>query len=155
MIDVKHLFDTVGSVKEIDLTYDYSDYDLNGYKPFTTPVQVIGEISNKAGVTSLKFTAKLTAVFQCDRCLNDVEQDFSFSGDFILTEDSSADLDEEKYILCENGELNLKEAVLFLILLNIPSKHLCKKNCKGLCYNCGKNLNDGDCECGTQDNDNC
>ena len=31
--------------------------------------------------------------------------------------------------------------------LFLPSKILCKPDCKGLCYKCGKNLNLGDCGC--------
>lgn len=153
MIDVKHLFDTVGSKYEIDENFDFSDYELDGICPFKIPIKVVGEISNRAGVTSARFSVDFTAVFQCDRCLSEIEQDFSLNGNYILTEDNSDDLDEEKYIFCENAEFNLEEAVLFMILLNMPSKHLCGENCKGLCCICGKNLNDGDCGCGTQDNE--
>lgn len=153
MIDVKHLFDTVGATKELNYEFDYSDYEFESTKPFTTPVKVVGEISNRAGVTSARFSVDFTAVFQCDRCLSEFEQDFSLNGNYVLTENDSDDLDEEKYILCTNGEFNLEEAVLFMILLNMPSKHLCNENCKGLCFKCGQNLNDGDCKCGTQDNE--
>ena len=33
------------------------------------------------------------------------------------------------------------------IFLEFPAKLLCKKDCKGLCQRCGKNLNDGECGC--------
>ena len=33
------------------------------------------------------------------------------------------------------------------VVLNLPSKVLCKEDCKGLCPQCGKNLNDGPCDC--------
>ena len=153
MIDVKHLFDTIGSVKELDLWYDFSDYELDLSKPFVNPVNVVGKISNKAGVTYLNIVAKFTTVFQCDRCLKDFEQDFSLNGDYVLKEEEIPDMDEDRYIVCEKGVLNLKEAVLFMILLNMPSKHLCNENCKGLCYSCGANLNDEPCECSTEDNE--
>lgn len=29
----------------------------------------------------------------------------------------------------------------------MPTKMLCKPDCKGLCCKCGKNLNDGPCDC--------
>lgn len=153
MIDVKHLFDTIGSVKELDLWYDFSDYELDLSKPFVNPINVVGKISNKAGVTYLNIVAKFTTVFQCDRCLKDFEQDFSLNGDYVLKEEEIPDMDEDRYIVCEKGVLNLKETVLFMILLNMPSKHLCNENCKGLCYSCGANLNDEPCKCGTEDNE--
>ena len=33
------------------------------------------------------------------------------------------------------------------IMIDYPMKILCKENCKGLCYRCGKNLNEGPCGC--------
>ena len=153
MIDVKHIFDTPGMVKEIDLEYDFSDYELEATMPFCNPIKIKGNVSNKAGVTSLAFTADFTAAFQCDRCLKEYEQDFSLNGDYILKETEFPDIDEDKYIVCQNGKLNLKESVLFMILLNMPSKHLCNENCKGLCYTCGANLNDEECKCRTEDNE--
>ena len=44
--------------------------------------------------------------------------------------------------------LSLKdEVVISDIILNYPQKYLCKDDCKGLCPECGKNLNEGDCGC--------
>jgi uncharacterized protein len=31
--------------------------------------------------------------------------------------------------------------------LNLPVRFLCKEDCKGVCTKCGKNLNEGECEC--------
>lgn len=36
------------------------------------------------------------------------------------------------------------------LLLALPSKPLCKADCKGLCVSCGKNLNKGACGCPPQ-----
>ena len=33
------------------------------------------------------------------------------------------------------------------IMLNLPMKLLCDKSCKGLCSNCGSNLNEKQCDC--------
>lgn len=43
----------------------------------------------------------------------------------------------------------IKEA----ILLELPIKFLCSKDCKGLCSRCGADLNKGDCECTGRDDD--
>jgi uncharacterized protein len=32
--------------------------------------------------------------------------------------------------------------------LALPMKPLCREDCKGLCPQCGTNLNTGSCECG-------
>ena len=33
------------------------------------------------------------------------------------------------------------------VYLTLPMKPLCTETCKGLCVQCGKNLNSGSCEC--------
>jgi len=39
------------------------------------------------------------------------------------------------------------------VILDLPSKHLCKDDCKGICFKCGKNLNEGECDCETREVD--
>jgi uncharacterized protein len=33
------------------------------------------------------------------------------------------------------------------IILELPQRALCEQDCRGLCPSCGKNLNEGDCQC--------
>ena len=55
--------------------------------------------------------------------------------------------ENDELILVENDRLDLKELVLSDLLLNLPMKHLCREDCKGLCPKCGANLNEGECGC--------
>ena len=41
----------------------------------------------------------------------------------------------------------LDEVVVTDLLLALPTKHLCREDCRGLCPHCGKNLNEGECGC--------
>ncbi|MCD8187633.1 MAG: DUF177 domain-containing protein [Ruminococcus sp.] len=33
------------------------------------------------------------------------------------------------------------------MLLQLPTKYLCKEDCKGLCMVCGCDLNESECDC--------
>ena len=55
--------------------------------------------------------------------------------------------DEDRFILVEQGQLDVDELVVSDILLSLPMKHLCLPDCKGLCPTCGRNLNEGPCGC--------
>lgn len=46
--------------------------------------------------------------------------------------------------------LDLSEAVRQNALLAIPMKVLCRSDCAGLCQQCGKNLNEGQCNCNSE-----
>jgi uncharacterized protein len=48
-------------------------------------------------------------------------------------------------------QLDLEDTLREQLLLALPYAPLCKPDCKGLCAQCGKDLNEGSCGC-TQDN---
>lgn len=50
-------------------------------------------------------------------------------------------------------EIPISEALRENVLLNLPTKPLCSPECKGLCPQCGANLNSGPCDCPTDDVD--
>lgn len=47
----------------------------------------------------------------------------------------------------EGSSFNLGDLIREQVILAIPMQPLCNEDCKGLCQNCGKNLNEGDCGC--------
>ena len=47
----------------------------------------------------------------------------------------------------QNHQLDLREAIRQNLLLALPMQPLCKADCAGLCPHCGKNLNEGPCDC--------
>ena len=46
-----------------------------------------------------------------------------------------------------NDEFDLKPLFQELILLELQMKIICKEDCKGLCSNCGTNLNEKSADC--------
>ena len=49
--------------------------------------------------------------------------------------------------------IELDEDIRQEMILDYPMQSLCKADCKGLCHNCGQNLNIEQCECPTEDNE--
>lgn len=56
----------------------------------------------------------------------------------------------EDYLVLPDGALDLDEVCEGDIFLELPSKFLCRPDCKGLCPVCGKDLNEGQCQCDTK-----
>ena len=68
--------------------------------------------------------------------------------DVVLVEElSNEDSEDERVFPVEADAVDLEEVVRTVFVLNLDSKMLCKPDCKGLCCQCGKNLNDGPCDC--------
>lgn len=92
----------------------------------------------------------------CDRCLEDVavEIPVDFAQEFNMNEseeDRLEALDEVDFI--KGYELDTDKLLYNEILMNWPSKVLCKPDCKGICRKCGQNLNEGTCDCIQQEYD--
>jgi uncharacterized protein len=51
-------------------------------------------------------------------------------------------------------EVDVEDEVRQLLLLHLPTKPLCKKECAGLCPHCGINRNTGTCQCSDAPIDN-
>jgi uncharacterized protein len=47
----------------------------------------------------------------------------------------------------DNGEIDLLQLMMEQFQLALPMKPLCTETCKGLCPQCGTNLNTGTCDC--------
>ena len=88
-------------------------------------------------------TIKCKIVGECARCVKQVESDWSceISAVYAVTRQ-----DEDDY-LYSNGRLDLTPAVVDTLITSLPTVIYCKDDCKGLCPICGKNLNDGLCDC--------
>lgn len=144
-IDLKQLFEIPGEKLVLDESLDLSQYELFGTYPFYLPIKVAGKIENKAGVVFLNMTVDLAMKVCCDRCLDEFERKYQYSFEHVLVPKLNTDNDE--YVVAEDFQLDLEDLVLSDILLNLPSKLLCREDCKGLCSKCGQNLNEGSCDC--------
>jgi uncharacterized protein len=116
-----------------------------------------------------KFTAQVAA--PCKRCLVDVTQDLPVAFTLNLVPESLVrgddqdegaedrgqgetggsfeleDADEEVF----NGKtIDLDPIVREQVLLAIPMSAVCREDCKGLCAQCGQNLNEKQCGCETK-----
>lgn len=106
----------------------------------------------------VRVRGELNAVLkaQCDRCLNAVPVAIETPFDLIyVPEDPSAsqagelevfdrDLDVAVY---ENEQINLDDLVLEQLELSLPARVLCREDCRGLCSECGADLNFEKCRC--------
>jgi uncharacterized protein len=99
--------------------------------------------------------ASLTATEECSRCLETFGRKFDVQFEAfcdkisaLKAEEGLADAESETFVVSHDGRiLNLGPCLLEAIVLSLPIKPLCREDCKGLCPICGKNLNEGTCNC--------
>lgn len=124
---------------------------------FPSPMKVSGEITNTAGYMRMTLTMSVAYVAECARCLTPVNGEFTFDLEkTVAPRDLLGDLDEDKldeFAIIEDGFLDMDEQLLEQLQMEFPMRFLCREDCKGLCPKCGKNLNEGECDCDHTDFD--
>lgn len=91
----------------------------------------------------------------CTRCLKSIttELDFPLREQFYPTVDVNTGVplpapdDELAFPIDRNHLLDLREAIRQNLVVALPMTALCKEDCAGLCAQCGKDLNEGPCNC--------
>ncbi|MCQ2458941.1 MAG: DUF177 domain-containing protein [Ruminococcus sp.] len=144
-INLKQIFNIVGESK--DIAYSISEDELSGIKGFSfaAPLNVKGRIYNRAGVVYLEYLAECTLAMECDRCLIPYDREYSFDFEHIVVPSINGDNDD--YIVAEGESIELNDIAVTDLLLRLPTKNLCKEDCKGLCMVCGCDLNETQCNC--------
>lgn len=144
-VQLKELFDIIGEVKTFDYSIDEKELiDYPSYS-FSAPIAVKGSFENRAGVVTLRYTLNFNLNLVCDRCLKDFVREYNFDFKHIVVRKSN-DVNDD-YVKCQNNVLDLNELAISDLLLQLPTKILCREDCKGLCYVCGHDLNEGECSC--------
>lgn len=128
------------------LEYGQDSYPVSGKSPVSLTITNTGK--GRAQITG---NMELTVLFCCDRCLKDVPYTFllEFSSGVIAPELGAAVSEEEMDTELIGYQFDVDDLVYNEILINWPMKILCRPDCKGICSVCGKDLNEGGCECDT------
>ncbi|MBE6692548.1 MAG: DUF177 domain-containing protein [Ruminococcaceae bacterium] len=149
MLDLKKLLD--GSLSSIEFSVDVPECDFVD-EAVNGSASASGKVTNHSGVILLEGEIKTNLTVECARC----GSEFIYSEPIPLTAkitDKLANEDEEEFILMTDSAIDVDELVRSALILELPSKYLCREDCKGLCPKCGKNLNEGLCSCDTTDRD--
>ena len=111
-----------------------------------------GEMENLDRVIKISGNVACVLRGNCDRCGEDVTTPLNceFVESFTNLEekaDEEAEKEEEMIHFFEGDVIDLLPYVEQAIFLNTPMKTLCREDCKGLCPECGINLNENECSC--------
>ena len=131
---------------------DLREEVLYGAKPFQSPVQISGEVSNESGVLQLKGTIKAIYSTSCARCLKPLDILLTAEVDTILTDDSEAEEEDDLFVLTGDS-VDPADVLVPALILQVQMTYLCKEDCKGLCPHCGVDRNTVGCGCETQQSD--
>ena len=132
-----------------------ADMEKNGECSFTQPVSAqlsaIWEYGHVRATGKVESAVRLT----CSRCLAEYESQIASEFTIFYTESKGEELDEEVELSDEElisasysgDEIVVDSEIAEQVMLEIPYKPLCSESCRGLCPQCGADLNAGECGC--------
>jgi uncharacterized protein len=135
--------DTAGALAGSDPLLAGLDVVLAG------PVRVRGRLQ-ATGDGRFYWHGTLTArvLEECRRCLAPVAVDVEADVGALFCHDRDALDDPESYVLAANATaIELAPAIREELILAIPAYVVCREDCRGLCPQCGRDLNTGPCGC--------
>lgn len=146
-LDLKNIIHVPGSVLPFSFELDLSELDFYGVHPFAEPVQVQGEVRNRAGLLELDCAATSNLHLLCDSCGKPFQRVLTVPVHFLLATALENEDEDDDIVLLDGTELDLDALLYDELIFAMDTKNLCDENCKGRCPKCGKNLNEGPCDC--------
>ena len=150
--DIGKVLDCIGEVSVVQTDVDLSSVKYRGEHLLKSPINMEVKAENKAGIVTLRIKYCYTLFLTCDRCLTPYTQDIVKNEEHIVIRKLN-DNDNDEILEAPDGTVNLDELATNDIITDLPDKFLCKEDCKGLCPKCGRNLNDGNCNCDLRETD--
>ncbi len=146
IIDLKSIFVNDNASLPVDYLLDMSNFEYAGQFPLKNAVRLVGTITNKASLVRLCAKIVFEYCAPCDRCSKPTTACLEVEEDKILATSIEGE-DSDTILLVPDMKLDLDELIYSETVVNLPMKHLCKADCKGVCSKCGKDLNKGKCDC--------
>ncbi len=119
------------------------------------PVTLAFDIHKDKDQFHLVGDVKTALELRCSRCLEpfrwpvDSHFDLRYHPQTHNTGETEREIEEDDLTTAfyENEEIDLSQLLDEQFYLSLPMKPLCTDDCKGLCPQCGKNLNRDTCDC--------
>lgn len=156
-INVTKIKSTAETKDSVNLCEQVATADF-GYEELEliSPLTFVGEIEHTAPYFRLNGEVSAEIKLMCSRCLAEFSMQLAVPIAEVYTNKQEAlpDVDEDsedfgfdEIGFFEGDEIEIAPALLKALFLELPMRPLCREDCRGICPECGADLNKGDCGC--------
>src|SRR5699024_6768131 len=162
-IDLSKLYGQIDKVFNFDgkIERDFSNISTKEFK-ILEHIEYNGIIYQVGNSYMIDINIEYEYKTRCDRCLQETTKKMKTSLMGKLTnyeeidqdsynDDFNEDENGDDLIFYKNDILDVEEYVIMEVSSSLPMKTLCSEECKGICPQCGINLNTEECDCITED----
>lgn len=125
-----------GHPEKVHQTYDPKALDLE-FVDLRYAAGLVLDGSVEKTMNVLTFRGKMTSrvLHICGRCLKEVGEEIDRPFELV-------------YDVKGREEVDTLDDLREILILDHPIRYLCDEDCRGLCPQCGADLNEGPCSCG-------
>lgn len=153
LINLTDVFTSEGKDRRESLAYEKNSFSYmgNDYKIHEKSLINMTFTNIGTGKVMVRGDFKPVLEIPCDRCLEMVKVplEVNFEQEIISPDHAGQEEEPGGQDFMLGYEFDAEAFVNGEILINMPVKVLCKPDCRGICKQCGHNLNEGECGCDT------
>ncbi|MCC3144799.1 DUF177 domain-containing protein [Halanaerobium sp. Z-7514] len=128
----------IGGKKNVSMEIEIADLNFRDQEvEIKDDIKLEIEIYHTSDSFLVEGEMEVNLILSCSRCLENYR--------------SSALIEISEEVLKKDMEdlekLFIDEIIVDNIILSLPIKPLCSEDCKGLCPQCGQDLNEAECDC--------
>jgi uncharacterized protein len=130
--------------------FDEAVTEINLEEPFFGNFLADIELSKTNNQIILDADFLANVHFECDRCSNDFNTELKGTFKMVYFFGNKPDGNEKDnliYLPMTADRIEIGKDLRDFAMLSVPMKKICKEDCNGLCFSCGKDLNEGECNC--------
>jgi len=146
LVDVSSILKEIGGKVSVCGEINTKDTDFLGESFHFHSLSVDGDFTNNGKSLILRAKAIAEVDVCCARCRKPLVEKLEFYIDETFMQGTESTDDEDIYVF-DGHEIEIDEVVYNNFFMNASGKYLCSEDCRGICPECGANLNDGDCGC--------
>ena len=152
VLDVSSLMSGTVSSMEISKELEINSEEISPNITLTSKVSINGKLENLSGYVHLNADISCSYSSLCARCLKEVDKSIETGIDKAVCKSGTLENEDAEnvitdYLIIENNEIDLAALCAEELMFALPYRELCSEDCKGLCPKCGKDLNEGECNC--------
>lgn len=145
----------LSNIPDEGLVLDFAEPIVSADFKLCAPVRVSLRIDRAETDIYIRGKADISIELLCSRCIKTFAKDMALNINAVYApiaefgkEDKHEVYDDElDMAFYEGDELDIDELLKEQIILNIPMQPLCSEICKGICPECGTDLNIAGCKC--------
>ena len=130
----------------------FRDFEVGNPAVFIEPDLQLYNLSGRYTFSRTREGLLLQGAFEaeidshCNRCLDPFRAILSTEFEELYVFENLAQDEFDEEIIPEDGYVHLAQPIRNYLLLDLPINLICKPDCKGICVECGVNLNRETCE---------